>query len=998
MQTQGQVIPFRFEHFTIKDGLSQSLVYSIFQDRYGYVWIGTQDGLNRFDGSEFKVFKNDPFDSTTLTHNWVWSVQEDEQGNIWAGTFQGLCKYIRNEDRFVQYYHNPKDTSSIGGNRTNYIVKDLKGRLWISSWGTGLNLYNATTDTFTNFKNDPEDESSLSDNFIRTLFCDSEGILWIGTWNGGLNRVIEDANGIRFERYPVRGESGEGSGRRITTIAEDKQQNLWIGNHENGLIIMSRKEGFKHVPNFLANDVNKIISDRYGNMWIGTNHGLRFYDREQGTFHTYQYDPALATGISGNSIYSLMEDRKGIVWVSGHGFDLYDPGKNYFKTYQKHNNAGDLTQNNDQSQNNVWAFCEDDENNIWIGMEDGPVLVFNPKTNAFRSITISDGMGTLAVNNYRIRFLDGVFWIGSFNSGLIRYEKKSGKARFFVGAHRSVLARINMINELLIDYQDSTLWIGTMDNGLLHYDPENEQVIQYHTDRNDPETISSNQISSISQDRKGNIWVGLLGAGMSTLDKATGKFKNYRYDRKNANGLSDQIVVSITQQDDSVYWVCTHSGINKLNVNTGKFTHFLEKEGLANNVTYEMLKEDAGDYWISSNKGLSRFNAKTTTFKNFTEEDGLQSNEFNSNAAFKSSTGEFYFGGVNGFNVFRPEDIRTDTTPPTVIMQGYTVFHKAYPPQQKITLDYFQNYITFSYAAIEFSAPDKVRYAYQLEGVDENWIEAGNKREAQYTNLDPGTYTFHVKAANADGFWSSPGVLMTVFIQPPFWQTWWFIGLVVFASGGIIYAIHHYRLEQSLKVERLRNKIASDLHDEVGSSLTRISIYSDLVQNQTKEIDNKPYLAGIHELSREVVSTMSDIVWSIDNRHDTFGSLTLRMMDFANEILNTKNVGLEFSTRSIQESVVLDPVLKQNIYLIFKEAIHNIVKHAGAEHVRVTLANEGDVFSMTIQDNGQGIGEAIQAKGNGLRNMNRRASVIRGVLEILNHQGTTVVLKRKAIR
>ncbi|HEY9048653.1 MAG TPA: two-component regulator propeller domain-containing protein [Ohtaekwangia sp.] len=986
-QANAQPSPFRFDHYTIKDGLSQSQPYSIFQDSYGYIWIGTQDGLNRFDGTQFKVFKNNPFDSTTLTHNWVWTVQEDDRGDIWVGTFQGLCRYIRSEDRFVQYYHILHDSTSISGNRPNYIVKDKKGRLWISSWGSGLNLYDANTNTFRSFKNNPDDQQSLSDNAVRTLFCDSHGILWVGTWNGGLNRVVEDESGIHFQRFDAQGEYGFESGNRITSIAEDKQGNLWIGSYASGLTVFERSTNrFIHVPDFGTNDVNKVMCDSHGNLWIGTNNGLRFFDDQSKSFHTYQHDPSNPNGISSNAVYALMEDRSGIVWISGSGLDLYDPHKNLFKTFR--NKQGDP---NSLSQNMIWSFCEDDAGKIWVGTESGPINVFDPASRSFKQITISDNRGNIASNVYKMLFKDGVFWIASFNAGLVRYDKYSSKARFFLGSHNSPLGKITMVNELMMD-DDNTLWIGTNEDGLLHYNPETEEVTQYKMNPKEPNSIGSNFINCIYRDTRGNIWIGFWGGGLSIYNKKSGKFTNYQYDRKNDTGLSDQVVISINQQNDSIFWICTHSGLNKFNVNTEKFTHFFEKDGLANNVVYEMLQDGEGNYWISSNGGISKFNPKTYTFKKYTETDGLQSNEFNSNAFLKSSTGEFYFGGVNGFNVFNPSEIKENKTPPALLIQGYTVFGKTYLPKENIALNYSDNYITFSFAALEFSAPGNIKYAYKLEGVDDDWTDAGNIREAHYTNLDPGNYTFRVKAANPDGYWTEPGASVILTIRPPFWQTWWFTALVILVSLAIMYAIHRYRLEQSLKVERLRNKIASDLHDEVGSSLTRISIYSDLVQNGSEENESRTYLKGISDLSREVVTTMSDIVWSIDNRYDTLEAVILRMKDFATEVLQAKNIVFEFQASGIDNKKILDPALKQNIYLIFKEAINNIVKHAQASRVHVTLATERGEFRMTIHDNGKGVPANGSPKGNGLRNMKRRAEAIEGQFSIENKQGTTIVL------
>jgi ligand-binding sensor domain-containing protein/signal transduction histidine kinase len=982
---------FRFDHFAIKDGLSQSQAFSIFQDSYGYIWFGTQDGLNRFDGNTFLVSKNNPFDSTTLTHNWVWSVQEDDHADIWVGTYQGLCKYVRSQNKFIQYHHRPGDSTSVIGNRTNYIIKDKKGRLWISCWGSGLSLYDEQTNSFRSFKNNPHDSTSLSDNYIRTMFCDAHGNIWVGTWNGGLNKIVEETNGFKFERYNGTGYAHPAV-NRITSITEDKKGILWICSHEAGLIVFNPSSKiFSQVKGPVKKDVNKVIIDVHNNVWIATSSGLYHYDYASGEYTRLQHDPSNPTSISGNSIFSLLEDNDGLVWVGGNGIDIYDPRKMAFATYQ--NRKGDHTS---LSENLIWSFCEDEEQNIWIGTEAQQVDVFNPKTKSFRHVSIRDAKGNVATHIYNMVYDDGVFWLASNKSGLIRYEKKTGKAYFFLEDHRSILGKVSLVNEVFLN-EDKTLWIATYEHGLIHFDPRTEKATQYLHERNNPSSIGVNSVKSLHKDNRGNLWVTYNGAGLGKLDRITNKFTNYEYDRKNADGLSDQLVGSIEQQNDSIFWLCTHAGLNRLNVNTGKFTHFFEKDGLANNTIYEMLKDKGGNYWISSNGGISKFNPDTYTFKNYTKDAGLQSNEFNSNAALKSSTGEFYFGGVNGFNVFRPEDVKEDTTAPPLLIQGYSIFDESFLPDDNLDLQYFQNYISFSFSALEFSSPQKVKYTYKLEGFDDDWISPTNERQAHYTNLDPGKYTFHVKAANPDGYWTEPGASMSLIIRPPFWKTWWFITLAVAATGSLIYLVHRYQLEQSLKVERLRNKIASDLHDEVGSSLSRISIYSDLLQNDKETPERKNYLTGIGELSREVVSTMSDIVWSIDNRHDTLGSLVIRMKDFATEILQVRNIELEFSTQGIDEQTILDPALKQNIYLIFKESIHNIVKHARAGNVSVKLVNEKGEFKMIIKDDGCGFTQNGKQNGNGLRNMKRRARTVGGEFEIQNRDGTVLILRRKAL-
>ncbi|RAW03252.1 ligand-binding sensor domain-containing protein [Pseudochryseolinea flava] len=983
---------FRFDHYTIKDGLSQSQAFWLFQDSHGFLWIGTQDGLNRFDGHTFKVYKNNPFDSTTLTHNWVWTVEEDVDGNLWVGTFQGLCKYLRNEDRFVQYYHNSEDPHSISGNRPNYILRDKKNRLWISSWNSGLNLYDPKTNRFQRFQYDEDDKHSLSDNAVRTLYCDHRGTIWVGTWNGGLNKVIENEKGIHFQRFNEKSEYGTDGGKRITSISEDHDRNLWIGSYGDGIVKLdASRTMFARLPGFEANDVNKIVTDATGNTWVGTNSGLRIYHHNSDRVEFLQHNPRVESGISSNVIYAIMQDRSGIVWIAGNGLDKYDPRKNLFETY-RHNpdDAQSL------GQNVVWSFCEDDEGYVWVGTESGPLNVFDPVLKNFRHVNVHDNSGNLGENIHQIVQRNDDLWLGSFKMGLIRYNRKTGKSDFFLNKHPSVLGKVALISEVILDNDDGTLWIGTNENGLIHYFPDSDSVVNYVYKKEDPTAIGSNFLNTIMKDSHGYLWIGFWGGGMSRFDKKSGVFTNYNYDRKNKNGLSDQVVVSIRQQNDSIYWICTNSGLNRLNLKTGKFKHFFEKDGLNNNVVYDILEDDEGNYWISSDHGLNKFYTLSYRFKNYTYEDGLQSNEFNTNAALKSSSGALYFGGVNGFNVFDPTRVEESNIPPKLIIESYTIHDKLFPAKNSIALDYHENYITFNFTAPEFTAPHKIKYSYMLEGFDNSWSDANVKREAVYTNLDPGHYTFRVRAGNPDGYWSDPGESIHIVITPPFWKTWWFRAMMIVVVGAIIYSLHRYRLAQTIKIERLRNKIASDLHDEVGSSLTRISIYSDLLQNGTANGEGTGYLKNINSLSREVVSTMSDIVWSIDNRSDTMGALIFRMKDLATELFQTKNIELDFKIDGINEKVTLDPAQKQNLYLIFKESINNIVKHAGASKVLVRISNHGNEFTMTIHDNGKGLNVNGNGKGNGLRNMQRRAEAIQGKFVLQNESGTLITLKRKS--
>ena len=983
---------FRFDHITTKDGLSQSQPNCIFEDSRGYIWVGTQDGLNRFDGYEFKVYKNDPFDSTTITHNWIWSINEDDNGNIWVATFMGVCKLVRDENRFIRYFHSNKDSTSISGNRTNFILKDRKGQIWISSWGAGLNLYNQKQNTFARFTNESVNTLSISSNYIRTLFCDRDGTVWVGSNHSAIDRIIQKDNTTLIKRYTFSSIREFGIQNTITSIEEDQQGQLWVATTDAGLWLFNKKtESLTPIQNLKTKSLNKIKRDTKNNFWIGTNAGLYFTSNEGQQFAHFK-ENVDAQGISRNVIYDIIEDHAGTIWISGNGLDLFDPGQNKFQSY-----SSDPSDKSRLSHNVIWSFCEDDEGEIWIGTETGPINVFDPKTKSFKQKTILGANGQLPQNINSIDFGNNTFWIASSTEGLVRYDKKTNSSQFFHQNHNSILGNTSNITEVFLD-RDETVWVGSDKNGLVNYNPKTDELIHFKKNPDDPSSLGSNWVNTIYQDESGNIWIGFWGGGLSKFDKVKKKFTNYGYDRKNQKGISGDVVNCILQDSDTTFWISTHSGLNKLNIKTGEFRHFFEKDGLANNVAYEILKDSLNNLWISTNGGLSRFNSSNNTFKTFTIEDGLQNNEFNARASLVSSTGEFYFGGINGFSVFRPEQLGGDSLSPSLVINSLKVFDQELPVSGKqIKLKHNQNYLTFQFAALEFISPEKIRYAFMLEGLEDSWVDAGKRRYVSYTNLNPGTYTFHLKAANSDGYWNEPSALVKFVISPPYWKTWWFLSLSFMAVVSFAYTFHRYRLTQSLKVERLRNQIASDLHDEVGSSLTKISIYSDLLQSGSEENQKKNYLSAISDLSREIIGTMSDIVWSIDNRNDSLGALIIRMKDFTGEMLQTKNIEFDFVLEHLDENQKLDQAIKQNIYLIFKETINNIVKHAAASYVRISIANQNAKFTMSIQDNGVGFFPEIITKGNGLINVKRRIKEIGGELEIINNKGTIIKIILKEL-
>ena len=472
-------------------------------------------------------------------------------------------------------------------------------------------------------------------------------------------------------------------------------------------------------------------------------------------------------------------------------------------------------------------------------------------------------------------------------------------------------------------------------------------------------------------------------------------------------------MTSIYEDAQGALWLGTVSGLNKLVLGEGaapqtpSFTRYTEKDGLPNDFIYGILGDAEGNLWLSTNKGLSKFNDRLPPgkkFRNYDVQDGLQNNEFNVGAYHRGHSGALYFGGVNGFNIFFEQRVKDNSHAPPVVLTAFRVFNEevaldtAVAEIKTLALSHQQNFFSFDFAALDFTQPEKNRYAYKMEGFDRDWVQAETRRYASYTNLDPGQYVFRVKGANNDGVWNENGAAVKITIRPPFWKTWWFRLLAAAAAFGALSLLYRYRVSRLLEMERLRVRIASDLHDDIGSTLTKISLHSELIQHSADAGEIKESLRKIGAMSRELITTMSDIVWSIDARNDTMGDLVDRMREFAAGVLPAKAIAFSFDATALVLPQKLPVNVRQNVYLIFKEAVNNITKHAEASHVAIQLKSSNGTFSMTVSDDGKAWRDDENQTGQGLRNMRMRAERIGGRLEIYRDPGYTVSLTAPALR
>lgn len=779
-----------FECLTMEKGLSQNTILAIHQDSRGFIWIGTQDGLNRYDGYEFRVFRHEPHDTASISNNYIQAILEDQQGGIWIGTLGGgLNFYNRKTDRFIRYRYNPNNPKSLSDNNVRALCEDRSGRIWIGT-DRGFNLYEPSSQTFIRYGHDQNNPASLSHNAVSCVIEDRSGLLWIGTLGGGLNAFNPQTG--QFRRYMQDPQNPSSiASNDIRCLYQDRLGQLWIGTTTRGLDRLDpATQSFIHYTHDASrpgsvsnNNIWAILEDRQGRLWIGTlGGGLNIFDRAKGTFTAYKNDPARPTSLSSDFIQCLYEDRSGILWIgtsSGGGINKYNPFRTKFQVYRREANV-----KNTFSSSMVWSIYEEPEPKepvVWIGTDRG-LNKFNRQTG---EITIYQHQpnNPLSLSNDVVRCMlvdhTGLFWIGTRTGGVNIMDRTRGTFKRYLHNNADEGSLSHNMVRLIYEDKAKNLWFAT-DGGLDRYDRANDRFIHYRHNPADPNSISGNGIICIREDYKGYLWIGTYGEGLNRFDPKTNQFKRYKNEPGNPSSLSNNIVLDILEQTPGYLWIATGEGLNKMDTYKENFTQYSVKDGLPNNFIYGLLDDQKGNLWMSTNFGLCRFNPETGQVRNYDVNDGLQGNEFNLGANFRNRKGEMYFGGVNGFNVFHPDSVRDNMNIPPIIITAFKKFDKrvvlgeAIEEAQKIRLSYKENFFAFEFAALDFTAPDKNLYAYKLEGFDKDWIYCGNRRYASYTNLDGGDYIFRVKGSNNDGQWNEAGAVLNIRIEPPIWQTWWF--------------------------------------------------------------------------------------------------------------------------------------------------------------------------------------------------------------------------------
>jgi ligand-binding sensor domain-containing protein/signal transduction histidine kinase len=1023
-----------FDHLSVEDGLSQSEVMCIYKDRDGFMWFGTGDGLNRYDGYTFTYFKNSPFDSASLSHNRVLSLHQDAKGNLWVGTLNGLNRIdraTRSVTRFPEVIPEDKNVLLCA---INQIYEDKWGTIWLGTNAGLMRLVAETPERKTSryqvkrYTHAPEEPNSISHNNVSAILEDKSGRIWVGTANGLNQLKIEKENlppaQQKISWLNATNDSSPALGEitgMVTALEEDRGGNLWVGTYQNGLFRVEAGSQtvtqITHQPNtpgsLSSNEINSLLCDQRGVLWVGTfQHGLNISrlpaQVSPVSFDTFRDDLHERNSLQSGGITTLFEGRntyEDVVWIGtrGSGISKYSRTKNSFTIWS--NLMGSEQYHASLS---TFAISTDREKNVWIGTLNG-LFRIDPQQKVTHFTHAPGDSGSLSHNMVLHLFTDrqGRVWVGTRN-GLNRFEPaKNSFQRYRFSNHNKALPE----NEILKMYQDreGTLWVGT-GYDLKEFDPVSGKAVSYSHDPKNKASLKTYFITSIQEDTAGFLWVG-THFGLNKMDRQKGTFTHYQHSSSDPNSLISNAVLALMLDQKGQLWISTDKGLSRMRSekNSGSFENFTEQNGLRNGFVYGTLEDRQGILWLSTNLGLSRFDPYNKSFKNYDVSDGLPHNEFNMGAFHESGSGELFFGGNRGVVSFHPERLERNRNVPTIRITHFSKMQKPVQldsllqAQGQVVLTHKDSGFSFEFVALDYTNPIKNRYAYKLEGFNDNWVETGNRRYASFSNLSPGEYTFRVKGSNSDGIWNvDPQASVQLVIKPPFWRTLWFYGLAVLGFGLVTMLYNNFRIrrrvERLLELEkvklaeneRVRKLAAEDLHDEFGNRLTRISLLTELIKVKLNGHygEVSPLLSKISENSNQLYHGTKDFIWSINPDNDSFYEVAVRLKDFGDELFY--NTPIHFQATGLTEdlrSVRLPMGTSRHLILLFKEAMNNIIKYAECQNVQLQFQKKALLWCIKLTDDGKGFDKTIDRGGNGLGNMESRAKKVGGKVIITSGKG-----------
>ena len=977
-------------------GLSQNTGMAILMDSKGYMWFGTWDGLNRYDGYDFIIYNNE----RGLSHNTIHSLAEDDQGRLWIATEAGLDRFDLNTGNIESFRHEPGRKNTLSNPFINHLFIDSENNLWIST-AYGLNKYKDDINAFSTYHFfNREVDSSLS-NHIHSVYQDHEGRLWIAT-RYGLHRT--DPSTEEFEAfYHDAGDPSSLSGNYITSVLQDSQGFIWVGTYQ-GLNRMDPATGrfarMKHDatdPGSLSSDeVNTLFEGPDGNIWAGTADKLNILDTENNTFYKYK-SSASNTSLSNDDIRCIYRDDAGTIWIGTYkGINklVWNSGRftHYFYDPEEQNGLND---------NIVYAITRDEEGKMWIGTFGG-VNILDRETETFTYLTHDpDDPGSLTSNKIRaiITAMDGTVWIGTENSGLNRYDPITGSITHYRHNPYDSTSLVDDHIYCLMEDSRGRIWIGTP-SGLNILDPETRQSRHIRFKPNSPIGFTSSRVWAINKDRSGYFWLG-TDNGLLQLNEEGEQLQSFVADPEKQNTLSGNRIFSFYEDRDGIYWIGTMGdGLNSYDPVTKSFRHYNESSGLPNNVVYATLEDARGYLWISTNWGISRFDKQSGTFINYGVQDGLQGNEFNAGAYYRNDDGEMFFGGMNGFNVFKPEEIKLNRNKPDIVITAFRVFNEKirgfYEDGDTIKLKSSDNFFSFEFSALDYTNPSKNQYRYMLENYDKNWIlQSAGQRLAEYKKVSPGEYKFRVTGSNNDGIWNEEGVSLYVIITPPWWETWAFripFALFVITAFWFLIYSRFRNLSKKHEVEKKVLDIEKRIFD-IEQKALRLQmnphfLFNSLNAIQSFVISNDtdtaiPYLAKFSHLMRMILANSSESFVPLKDEMKAIRYyMDLEKLRFDDKF----DYRIELDPSLDEDFIEIPPMILQPY--VENAIIHGLIHLEGMGQLTITVKPEEKAVLFIIEDNGIGRKKAREIRDqSGIKRQSRGMMITKERLELMNKEG-----------
>ncbi len=1027
-----------FSHLSVKEGLSQNSVTAILQDSKGFMWFGTHDGLNKYDGTGFKTYRQERNNPNSISNNYIWDLYEDSSGILWIATFGGGLNSLDLKTGVIERFSNqPSDLNSFPSNRIFSIYEGENNLLWIGA-NEGLIRFDKNTKESQLFLSTTSPEGVLQDNYTGIVTADNTGNLWLRTDNGLTYFNTKTLEPTYYTHSPFSNEY------QIGDIYDIKWHNgkLLVGCDAGLLEVDTSNKTDKIV--IASSDVSpinttitfqKIYPLNTHKYYIGTHSGLLFFDKENKSQYLYQTNEEDTKSLIHNHVLSLTQSKDGVFWIgTRNGINKIESPKPDFIHFRN------FALPNAIKVKNIKSFIETKNNLLWIGSTSG-LNLYDKNKDAFLDISVIRSKMTSDYLLHISKDSKENIWIGTRTGGFYKIDPQYNILKIAPSNKDASKARAHFITEDSYGY----IWVGTGGEGLWRYDPRTNLVKIYPVSK-DGKGPSHPYIFAILEDRFQNLWVGTPTGGLNLFDRDTEQFLYFQNHPENDNSLANDLILTLAESTNNHLWVGTTGGLSKMTIqlqpnifsklkalkeegSDSLFVNFGRPEGFPNEVIYGILEDSQQHLWMSTNQGLVKFDSKTdSVLTSYEAGHGLQSNEFNQNSYYKGESGLMYFGGVDGFNIFDPENIKGNTFVTEVRITGLSILNqpvlvgqaeKNKKPildsepyfKESITLSWKQKVVSFHFAALSYISPKKNTYKYKMEGFDQDWVFAGNTNNATYTNLDPGTYTFKVNAANSSGLWSDTGSIITIIVNPPPWRSWYaYVAyLILFLTS--IYVFIKYRVDRATQrilrqaeIERVRveeretfrKRSSQDFHDEAGNKITRISLVTALAkQEAAKDEKLKSYLLKIEENVQELNTGMRDFIWALDPGKDTLYETLHRFEDFATGFCEDAQVN--FKSEGVDEqfkSFPLNMNQRRHLLLILKEVLHNSIKHAAPNNIYLNIDAQKEKTIISLSDDGNGFDVNGVKRQNGLHNIQERATHLNAQLELISekNKGTSVCI------